>query len=253
MHTTAAGIETQFQRLGHGPTLVLLHGWGCDWQIWSPVITELSRNFRLIIPDLPAFGQSATPSKPWTTPDYVTWLHEFLSVELDADSFSIIGHSFGGKIAAMFAATQPKLGLRQLVLVDSSGLPTPLSPIKALQKSILGIIPDTLKDVIPLELKHKLLAATGSSTDHFQASEQQRLIFKRIYQEDITTQLTQITESTLIIWGANDVDTPLNQGYRFQELIPESQLLVFDESGHFPFIDQPQQFITSIRNFVNHG
>lgn len=253
MYTTASGVKTQFQRLGHGPTLVLLHGWGCDWQIWSPVISELSKEFRLIIPDLPAFGQSEAPPEPWVSEQYVDWLHNFLSAELGSDSFSIVGHSFGGKLAALLAATHPQVGVRKLILVDSSGLPIALSPIKVLQKNMLSLIPESVKGVVPARLKYQFLKMSGSATDHFQSTDQQRLIFKRIYQEDISRQLPKITLPTLIIWGAEDTDTPPAQAVRFQELIPGSDLVILDSAGHFPFIDQPQQCITLIKNFVTHG
>lgn len=258
MRLNAAGVSTHYQRIGQGPRVVLLHGWGCDWQIWSPVITTLSEDFQLLIPDLPAFGQSDEPATTWNSRDYATWLADFIAQTSDDQPVAVVGHSFGGKIAALAAAdqtsTQPAISnLTQLVLVDASGLPDPVSIPRQLQKTALGLIPPAIKNAIPYRLKLQLLAKTGNSTDFALSSPAQRRVFQEIYQENIGAQLKNITIPTLLLWGKNDLDTPLHQGQHFAQLIPQSQLVVFDRSGHFPFVDQPTEFVASLQQFINHA
>lgn len=250
MWVTAHGVKTQYQRMGSGPVLVMLHGWGCDWQIWSPVMAALSESFELILPDLPAFGQSEA-NDAWETPDYADWLADFIAQTIKNKPFSLVGHSFGGKIAAIFAATHQSSHLQKLILVDASGMPAHISPLKQLQKIVLGVIPTQLKDRIPVPLKQTLLRITGSASDYFSSSPSQRQLFQRIYQQDIPTLVRKVSVPTLLLWGAQDQDTPLDHAKKFAAAIPNATLTVFEHSGHFPFVDQPTEFVASLQEFVN--
>lgn len=251
MRVTINQVETQFQRIGHGAPVVLLHGWGCDWQIWSPIIPQLTDEYQLFIPDLPAFGTSAAPKAVWSSQEYVKWLDAFLNKVVGDRPFSLIGHSFGGKIAALWAARQPA-NLLKLVLVDASGLPDPLPKVRQLQKRLLGVIPESLKQLIPRAWRKKALEATGSSTDYFNANAQQRAIFRAIIDEQIGAEIARIQTPTLIIWGVKDEDTPLHQGKAFAALIPQAKLSVFLASGHFPFIDETNHFIEKVSHFLEN-
>lgn len=244
------GVETHYQQIGKtGKKLVLLHGWGCTWEIWSPVISSLSEHFQLIIPDLPSFGKSAEPEIVWDTPQFVKWLENFLTHTVGSDSFSLVGHSFGGKIAAQYATQKPK-NLDRLILVDASGLPDALPTSKKLQEKVMGAIPSALKQLFPESLKTKLVTITGSSIDYRNASMYQRKILKTIFKEDLAAFLPFITTPTLILWGQDDLDTPIHQAKRFQQLIPHAQLIIFEQSHHFPFIDETDTFIQKVQSFL---
>lgn len=250
MKTTLHAISTHYQIIGSGPTLILLHGWLCDWQIWSPVISTLSENFRLVLPDLPAFGQSAAGAPDWNSNHYAQWLAALIDETVPGgENFALGGHSFGGKISALYAARYASGSakrLSHLFLIDSSGLPPALSPQAQAQQKLLTFVPDKLKQLIPARFKHRLLTATGSATDHFKSNEAQRILLKQIVREDITDVLPTITVPTTLIWGELDHETPLDQGQRFAALIPRARLEIFAQAGHFPFVDNPQRFISSI-------
>jgi pimeloyl-ACP methyl ester carboxylesterase len=74
MQIECTGVQTHYQQIGTGTPLILLHGWGGSWESWHPIITQLSNDFQLIIPDLPAFGKSAEPLTVWDSADYANWL-----------------------------------------------------------------------------------------------------------------------------------------------------------------------------------
>lgn len=249
MFTTIKGVKTHYQLIGQGQPLVMLHGWGCDWQIWYPLIQSLSTHYQLIIPDLPAFGQSEAAAAIWNTTDYVKWFEEFIKATLDTKPFMLMGHSFGGKIGAVYASQQPAQ-LQKLILVGSSGLPDPLPPHRALQQTVLGLIPTQLKNAIPAAFKYKVLNSTGSATDHFHSNPTQRQILRQIVRENIAHYLPNLTVPTLLLWGKNDPETPLNQGRRFAELTPHSTLVLLEKSGHFPFIDETETFVTQLESFL---
>lgn len=244
MTITTSTSETFYQDIGQGKTLVLLHGWGCDWQIWSSQIRHLSEHFRLIIPDLPIFGQSTvTNDKVWNSQDYVIWLSEFLEqVFKKNEKYVLVGHSFGGKIASLFASSMHPKQLTSLVIVDASGLPSELTSTQTLKSRLIQLIPTAMKKRVNNSVKEKILGELKLSSDYLNANPEQKAVLKKIVHENIAAALPSIEIPTIIIWGATDQDTPIEQGKEFAELIPNAKLKIFDNSGHFPFIDEAVRF-----------
>jgi len=239
-------VSTSYQKIGSSKNiLVMLHGWGCDWQIFAPVIPELSKKYKLIIPDLPCFGDSDCPTQSWDSYEYADWLAEFTNKVISSGKYSLLGHSFGGKISAIFAS-QSSRQITKLILVDSSGLPDPLTIVQQISKSTSRLIPSQVKNLIPSSFKKKVLARAGVATDHLNSTPAQRKILKKIVRENITNDLIKIKTPALIIWGKNDADTPPYQGKEFHQLIKNSKFEVFENSGHFPFIDESEKFVDLI-------
>lgn len=254
MLTTIDHLPTHYQRLGRGRPLILLHGWGGSWESWAPLIPSLSEHFELLIPDLPAFGQSAAPrsvgiKEAWKTADYAQWLLAFTKTVIPDQTFCLAGHSFGGKIAALFAATKHPTTLKKLILIDSAGLPDPLPWPRALQNRVLKLVPTIVKERLGRRFKARLLSATGTATDHFYSSPEQRRVFQATIREHLAGVLPKIHVPTLILWGETDAETPVHQAQQFAELIPQSELMVISQAGHFPFIDNPELCLKKILEF----
>jgi 2-hydroxy-6-oxonona-2,4-dienedioate hydrolase len=119
---------------GVGPPLVLLHGGYGSWTHWIRNVLPLSRRFRVIAPDLPGLGDSATPPEPWTAAGLAAIIVEGLDQVLPAgERAHVAGFSFGGVIGGHVAA---QLGnrARGFTVVGSNGLgiersPTPLKRV----------------------------------------------------------------------------------------------------------------------------
>jgi 2-hydroxy-6-oxonona-2,4-dienedioate hydrolase len=116
---------------GSGPVLVLLHGGYGSWTHWIRNVLPLARRFRVIAPDLPGLGESATPPEPSTADGLAAIIIGGLDEIVPRDDeLRLAGFSFGGVIGGSVAA---QLGdrLRGFVIVGSNGLglersPTPL-------------------------------------------------------------------------------------------------------------------------------
>jgi pimeloyl-ACP methyl ester carboxylesterase len=119
---------------GSGPPLVLLHGGYGSWLHWIRNVMPLSRDFRVIAPDLPGLGESATPPEPWTAQGLAQIIVKGLDIvtagSASGQALHLAGFSFGGVIGGNVAAL---LGdrLRGFTVVGSNGLglersPTPL-------------------------------------------------------------------------------------------------------------------------------
>ena len=119
---------------GGGPPLVLLHGGYGSWMHWVRNVLPLSRQFRVIAPDLPGLGESATPPEPWTAEGLASIIVAGLDIVLPRGAaLHLAGFSFGGVIGGKFAA---QLGdrVRGFTVVGSNGLglersPTPLKRV----------------------------------------------------------------------------------------------------------------------------
>jgi pimeloyl-ACP methyl ester carboxylesterase len=250
MKEQIAGVSTEYQRIGKGPVLFFLHGWRCDWQIWSPLIQPLSQKYQLILVDLPAFGKSQEPAAVWNTSDFAVWLDEAIKTLSPNSPITLIGHSFGGKVAVQYLYQFPQNAVQQLVLFDSAGIPAPLSSQQQLQQIVFSFIPSFMKKAFGQRMKRKLLQRIGSATDHLDSTPLQRAILRRTIRESVATFLPQISLPTLVIWGKDDVDTPIDQARQFAALLPAAQLELLDNAGHFSFVDQTAQVLELLEEFL---
>lgn len=244
----------QFLKKAGKPYLVLLHGWLQDWQTFSPVISQLSKDFQLVLPDLPGFGASQLEAESWTSEQYARWLHGLIDqLELDPKlPLFVGGHSFGAKISALYAAQYGRTNrqLSGLILISSAGLPDPLPVSASLKQNLLKLVPGLIKDLLPADLKRRALEKTNLATDHLMSSPQQQAILKLTVRENIGASLGRITLPTLIIWGDQDHTTPLHQAYEFHLKIAGSRLAVLAGGNHFPFANDPRWFVKTIGEFA---
>jgi pimeloyl-ACP methyl ester carboxylesterase len=115
------GIRTRYRRVGDGPDVLVLHGWGARIEAVGPIIDALAGQCTVYAPDLPGFGETAPPPRqPWGVADYESWTRALMA-ELGLRRPSIVGHSRGATIAIKLAADHPDL-VDKLVLVDAAGI-----------------------------------------------------------------------------------------------------------------------------------
>lgn len=106
---------------GTGTTMVLLHGFASNKQVWLPVAKLLTPHFHLIIPDLPGWGESSrSAGASYDIDAQAQRLAAFVQA-LQLHRFMLVGHSMGGAIAGVYAAAHPDQ-VAELALVDAFGL-----------------------------------------------------------------------------------------------------------------------------------
>ena len=107
---------------GTGPLLVLLHGGAGSWRHWAHNIDDLSRDHRLLVPDLPGLGSSADPPEPRTATTVAAVLGQGIDIILGPDAtYDLAGFSFGGTAASCLAALHGAR-VRSLTLVCTGGV-----------------------------------------------------------------------------------------------------------------------------------
>lgn len=226
-------------------TLIFLHGWGTDSQLWFKIVPELiKKNYSLYFLDLPGFGQSQVPNIAYDVDDYKKVIYEFIN-KLELKKINLIGHSFGGRITIKLAAENPDF-LEKIVLVDTAGIVT-ASKIKKITALIAKIFNPIFKPRFMQPLRKKLYFLMGSE---YLENEKLSEVFSKVVSENLTKLLTLIKKPTLIIWGRKDLVTPLYYGELMKRLIPKSKLIIFEKAGHFSFLDQPEEFVKELTKFI---
>ncbi len=231
-------LSTYYQSIGrHTSTLLLLHGWNNNWEAWAPLIPELSRRHRLIIPDLPGFGQSQSPNTGWDMSKYQVWLAAFLA-ELKIETLTgVLGHSLGGKLAA-FGWWGENVALpvvtKGFFLLDPSGITNELPWGRRALRSAIRVVPRQLKRGALAQLRRTLYTRLLHETDYYAANSFQEETLNHILLEDIRLN-TQTQDLPLhLAWGANDQATPLWMAYEFATIANHSDVFVVPQAGHFP-------------------
>jgi pimeloyl-ACP methyl ester carboxylesterase len=203
--------------------------------------------------DLPGFGQTQLPPQPWGVADYVRFVLAYLD-SCGLDQVAILGHSFGGRISLVLAADYPAR-VSKMVLADSAGLRTPPSLKFLLRHAVARTFRNTL-DVLGLKsLRLRLQESYNrryASSDYLTAGAL-RDTFLRVIDEDLASFAARIQAPTVLIWGDQDLDTPLWQGRKLEQLIPDAGLIVFQGAGHFAYQERLEDYVRIVDNFLSKG
>lgn len=202
------------------------------------IASFFSKNFRVTLVDFEGFGKSEQPLKPKTIGDYTKDVVNLIK-EKDLKDVIIIGHSFGGRVALDLVYKHPKL-CSKLVLIDSAGL-KPRRKVSYYYK------------VFIYKIKKKLHLDTSKygSNDYKQLNEIMRQTFVKVVNFDQKFELFSIEIPTLIVYGKEDKETPIYMAKYFNKKIKNSRLVLMDNCGHFPFLEDTYNFINILNNFVN--
>ena len=250
MKITVDGLSIYYEAQGQGQPVVLLHGWGVDSGSLRPLSNLLKNKAgaRAISVDLPGFGYSDPPPVDWDVSAYAAFLGHFLDC-LGLDKVSLLGHSFGGRIAIKFAAQQPER-VAKLVLVDSAGILPERGATYYYRVGVAKLV-KWLKKALPFLKNSRLLPQLGSSD--YQRAGALRGTFVKVVNEDLRSYLPAIQCPTLLIWGGKDHETPVSDAYLMKSLIPQACLEVLPGAGHFPFQDNLAAFESILPAFINEA
>jgi pimeloyl-ACP methyl ester carboxylesterase len=113
----AGGVKLQYLVAGHGPTVLLLHGYAETSRMWRPLFPRLTSNFTVIAPDLPGIGGSAIPSDGLDMVHAATRIHDLVK-QLGLGKAAVVGHDIGLMVAYAYAAQFPA-DVDRLVLMDA--------------------------------------------------------------------------------------------------------------------------------------
>lgn len=229
-----------FKKIGEGKPIVFLHGWGCDGSIFGPVANRLY-NYAGYLVDFSGFGQSPPPPKSgWDVVNYAGELKHFFDNN-NLDKTVIVAHSFGCRVAMVFAANYPEK-VEKLLLVAPAGLR------KFSLKRWLKVSKYRCRKFLHSVGLVEKPSGCGSA-DYLNCSDEMKNTFVKVINQDLSLYAKRIECETLIVNGRDDCETTLAHAKKLNKLIRNSTLAEID-GDHFAFFRSPKAFAQTIETFA---
>lgn len=231
-----SGKNINYQIKGDGKPLILVHGWGGTSESLRAVYSLTSKVYESIILDLPGFGKSDLPDRDWGVEEYSKLIVKFINF-LKLKKVSYFGHSFGGSLGIYIASQYPEV-IDSLILCAAS--------YKRQNKSsrLAKLFAKTPKIVKKFAYR---IFFPGSDLFKYANLEAN---FRKIVVNDLTPQLVKIKQPTLIFWGKQDRETPIELAYELKNKIKNSQLILFPNEGHNLPLIHPELISGEIAKFI---
>lgn len=240
------GIKVYFEIQGEGRDLLLLHGWGCDHSEFYGFLPQMLQSHRVISLDFPGFGLSEEPLNTWGVEEYCR-MTEALCEHLKVVEPQIICHSFGGRVAALFASRN---AVGRMIWADAAGLKPRRSLKYYIKVHSYKLAKFFLLKVLRNEKAFNAMREKRGSSDYKSASERMKAVLSRTVNEDLSACLPKIKSPVLLFWGENDTATPLWMAKKMEKLLPDAAIILVKSGSHFSFIDDPALFSSMILTFL---
>jgi pimeloyl-ACP methyl ester carboxylesterase len=250
----AAGIKLHILKGGTGQPLLILHD-ETGHPGWLRYHAALAQHYTLYMPLHPGCGQSERLEWVINIRDLACWYLDALD-ELGLGQVPVIGGSLGGWLAAEMATIWPQQ-FKRLVLMGAMGVRPPVGEIFDMFLVVSrAYLQASFADPTGTAEYQQLYGVdpTPEQTETWElARELASLVGWRPYMHDpaLPHVLRRVRKlPTLIVWGRQDAIVPVSAGEAYHQAIPGSRLVVLDHCGHRPEIEQADEFVRVVREFL---
>jgi pimeloyl-ACP methyl ester carboxylesterase len=255
---------------GHGPPLLLIHGFGASSVTWSKIVAPLATNHTVIAVDLKGFGQSKKPQDGrYSLHDQAGAVIEVIEA-LDLSDLTVIGHSMGGGVALLAAMNLERNAptrLGRIVLIDSIALPQRLPLFLTVLRLPVGgplvvrLMPPRWQVRYILNIAYfdqakiepSLIEAYAAPLRCANGRAALIATARAMIPSDVdrlVEQYRSIRTPVLLLWGREDRIVPVSTAFRLDEIIPTVQLQVMDRCGHVPQEEFPEATLSALQTFL---
>lgn len=270
-----------YRQSGTGPPMLLIHGWGGSSRHWYSTMNELDNQWTMYAPDMPGFGQSPPLKGRASIREIADKLMAFVDA-LGLERLVVVGHSFGGGVAAWLAAHYPERVSR--VVITALG-----APRNALERMLFvqshlqyelslavwrpfltcwrpvqsAFLPYTIyqwsQPPLPQLLSAQFFHRLPPDMDLLQAgiSDLASMDFRTALEcassvgdPELLDAMQRITAPTLLIGGEYDQVMPLSGLHAATSIIPDSRAIAIASCGHVPMVESPQEYHRLLREFL---
>lgn len=238
---------------GEGPPLAFLHGGG-GLVLEDPLVVALERSHSLVAPIAPGFADLADLDDLQDVHD-LAMHYDDLFETLGLDGVPVIGHSFGGMVAAELAAHYPRR-VSKLVLIAPVGLWNDAYPVA----DLFAALPTELPGLLFADTSHPAAQAMLAGADGepdvealvpvIQGLTALAKFMWPIPDRGLARRLRRITAPTLLVWGSEDALVPARYAEDFAAGLADSQTVVVPGAGHLVTVEGPDEVIGAIQAFL---
>jgi pimeloyl-ACP methyl ester carboxylesterase len=252
--------------------LVFVHGLSGSWPNWLEQLPTFAARRRVIAMDLPGFGHSPMPSWPISISAYARMLDRLLDV-LGIAAAALVGNSMGGFISAELAISYPQR-VERLVLVSPAGISTydnrdglRAIPVLRHAERILTAYtawiasksdtvarrPRLREAALNVVARHPSRLPAALAAEQLRGSGKPGFIqgLEANLNYDFRERLPEIACPTLIVWGEKDRVITARDAQIFAELIPDSRVVTYPDTGHMSMLERPEAFNALLEEFLD--
>jgi pimeloyl-ACP methyl ester carboxylesterase len=261
---TEQGI-VHYEAYGRGRPVLLLHGWLNSWAVWRETVEVLGREFRVYALDFLGFGDSGLDSENFSVSNFVLMVNEFMD-RLAIKKAPLVGHSMGGTVALSSAIQFPEKVVK-VIVVGSPIQGSSLSPLlkMAAYRGWVGLAQTTpvLYNVFQagfmpfLRVYAHAMARDGKAVGEMLTADVSKLTAASFFesigtlrQTDLRPRIGEIQMPVLGIYGKKDIIVDPKQSKVLKQYLPSSKIAWFEQSGHFPMMDESARFHETLRDFL---
>jgi triacylglycerol lipase len=248
--TAIPNFEIAYLEGGKGEPLLLIHGFGADKDNFTRVSAHLTKHYRVIIPDLPGFGESSRPKNAsYEIEDQVERVRAFTE-QLGITRIHLGGNSMGGFISAAYAAKYPDDVTSLWLLAPAGARPgfdsEVLREMEATGRNpLLSRIPEEFSGTMEFAMSRhpwipysvKRVLAERAAADY----ELHERILEEIREPALDSYVTRLETPALVVWGNEDRVLNPKDADALRAIMPNAQVLLMDGIGHLPMIEAPRQ------------
>jgi 2-hydroxy-6-oxonona-2,4-dienedioate hydrolase len=246
------GQNIRYIEAGQGPAVILLHGLGAVKEVWTANWEALSAGHHVYAVDQIGFGHSDKPLLEYKIATWVDFLHGFMQSE-NIHQATLVGNSLGGWIALEFAAQHPEM-VDRLVLVDSLGLawgqgapridlnPSSIAGWRTLLEALFYD-----KKMVSDQFVLRVFTDHMHNNDGYTIERTLAGFAQAQFEDD---KLSSIHVPALVVWGREDELISVTRAEKFRNGIPGAKLIVFEQCGHVPQLEKPDDFNRAVLDFL---
>ncbi|MDH0564583.1 alpha/beta fold hydrolase [Acinetobacter courvalinii] len=249
------------------PIIILIHGLAGSRDNWNRVARALTANYHVIIPDLPASGETLVPKDfDYSVPNVTEKLRRFVEAANLTGPAHIAGHSLGGSIAMLYAGQYP-FETKSLFLIDAAGVykaaNTPYlkdpNQVKNMIVSKKGDFNFLMQQAmftppfIPKEIAQAQEKMMIGQVEQTQKMVDQVIALNKLYTPDSFALLARsIDAPTLILWGKQDKIVNVEVVPELKALLKNAQTpVILDNVGHMPILEADQLVVQQYLPFLS--
>lgn len=272
--STALG-SIHVSEIGSGPTLVMLHGGGPGASAlanYRQNLPAFASDYRVVLPDQPGFGQSYRPTEADLDARSITEItvEALLAMldELGIDKFHVLGNSLGGAAAIATALAVPERVTKLVLMAPGGGWlpfgPTPTEGQKAMFRYYNAGGPSVkkMKDFVRTMVADPRQFDDANVQARYEASlDESHIAFYHLYNaafakrhgmEPLWRDVHKIKAPTLLLWGRDDRTITLDGAQIMLKQIPDVQLHVFSNCGHWVQVERKAEFEAQVSTFLEN-